>query len=116
MSRFDLQEKILAAMTRQARRSMRSLSASSCSSLSSIDTLSSFCSDHSPASPPASVFDASDSEQESRLPVQAGVLFQTEIIQGGATRVLGKMRRKRNPEKEAGRLAKRQKINPRNRG
>ena len=31
-------------------------------------------------------------------------------------RVFGEKRRKRNPEKEAGRLAKRQKISPRNRG
>jgi len=111
-TQFDLREEILAAMARQARRSLRSLSASSCSSLSSIESLSSALSDLSPASlPPFAGFHTDSFERGPGFDAQA----EPETLRDETPCILGKRRRKRNVEKEAPRLAKRQRGNPRNR-
>jgi hypothetical protein len=114
VSEFDLQQAITETMELQARRTMRSLSESSCSSLSSC---ASACSASSLTCVASCGEDGAGGVRwEGRTKDEPGSLPRTEGREGEASCSLGKRRRKRNPEKEGERAAKRQRANPRKRG
>lgn len=110
-SDFDPQESVMDAMARQARRSLRSSSLSSLSSLGS--SFSSFLDPRSCLTPPPSSEDLPEEPSPRGDHPQASLIAPQ--IPTAPPPTSGKRKRRKNPEKEKERQAKRQKNNPRKR-